>query len=167
MVNPGGTGRPRFAISARPAPLPPRMSRMAAEPSARPGPKKYTHRSSAGTGASDRERMQRRGVPRPRQIVFRYVGGVVAREAGVAEVRRIAPGRAQHAVERQIAERIYAQVRADLRDTVVRRAQLLLAGRVDAVIARSGDRRRRPAQVHLRRTRLADQLDQRPARGPT
>src|SRR5256886_12560615 len=105
MVKPGGTGRPRFAISARPAPLPPRMSRMAAEPSARPGPKKYTHRSSAGTGASDRERMQRRGLPRTRQIVFRYVGGVLAREAGESEDRQIAPGRAQHAVERQIAER--------------------------------------------------------------
>src|SRR5436189_11268 len=49
MVKPGGTGRPRFAISASPAPLPPRMSRMAAEPSARPSPKEYTHRSSAGT----------------------------------------------------------------------------------------------------------------------
>src|ERR1043166_9201450 len=96
MVNPGGTGRPRFAISARPAPLPPRMSRMAAEPSARPGPKKYTHRSSAGTGASDREGMQRRGVPRPCHIVVRDVGGVVAREAGVTEVRRIAPGRTEH-----------------------------------------------------------------------
>src|SRR5438874_2675080 len=47
IVNPGGTGRPRFAISASPAPLPPRMSRMAAEPSARPSPKEYTHRSSA------------------------------------------------------------------------------------------------------------------------
>src|SRR5437867_4224019 len=49
MVNPGGTGRPRFAISARTAPLPPRMSRIAAEPSARPSPNEYTHRSSAGT----------------------------------------------------------------------------------------------------------------------
>src|SRR2546430_14747249 len=49
MVKPGGTGRPRFAISARPAPLPPRMSRIAAEPSARPGPKKYTQRARDGT----------------------------------------------------------------------------------------------------------------------
>src|SRR5438552_14241244 len=162
MVNPGGTGRPRFAISARPAPLPPKISRMAAEPSARPGPKKYTHRSSAGTGASDREGMQRRGVPRPCQIVFWYVGGVVAREAGVAEVRRISPGRAQHAVERQIAERIYAQVRADLRDTVVRRDQLLLAGRVDAVIARLGARRRRHAYGRPRGTGPATQLGQSP-----
>ena len=30
MVKPGGTGMPRFVISARPAPLPPRMSFMAA-----------------------------------------------------------------------------------------------------------------------------------------
>src|SRR5256885_16093500 len=90
MVKPGGTGRPSSAISARPAPLPPRISRMAAEPSARPGPKKYTHRSSAGTGPSDREGEQRRGVPRPRQIV-RNVGGVVAREAGVTEIGGVAP----------------------------------------------------------------------------
>src|SRR5436189_108737 len=46
MVKPGGTGSPRFAISASPAPLPPKMSRIAAEPSARPSPKEYTHRST-------------------------------------------------------------------------------------------------------------------------
>src|SRR5438552_18323579 len=108
MVNPGGTGRPRFAISARPAPLPPKISRMAAEPSARPGPKKYTHRSSAGTGASDREGMQRRGVPRPCQIVVWYVGGAVARDACVTEVRLSAPARTQPPLVRLIAERIHA-----------------------------------------------------------
>src|SRR5437660_7823067 len=167
IVNPGGTGRPRFAISARPAPLPPRMSRMAAEPSARPGPKKYTHRRSAGTGASDREGMQRRGVPRPRQIVFRNVGGVVAREAGVTEVRGIAAGRLEHPVEREVAERVDAQVGADLLDAVARRDQLFLTGRVDAVIAGPGDRRRRHAEMHLRGTGLADELPQSPARGPT
>src|ERR1044072_3488706 len=43
MVKPGGTGNPRFAISASPAPLPPRRSRMAAVPSARPSPKPETH----------------------------------------------------------------------------------------------------------------------------
>src|SRR5262249_43988283 len=43
MVKPGGTGRPRFAISARPAPLPPSRSRMPARPSALPLPKLSTH----------------------------------------------------------------------------------------------------------------------------
>src|SRR6266481_2906730 len=43
MVKPGGTGRPRFAISARPAPLPPRRLRICARPSALPLPKLYTH----------------------------------------------------------------------------------------------------------------------------
>src|SRR6516225_4690720 len=43
MVNPGGTGRPRLAISARFAPLPPRRSRMPALPSALPSPKPKTH----------------------------------------------------------------------------------------------------------------------------
>ena len=35
----GGTGRPRFAISASPAPLPPSRLRIEALPSARPSPK--------------------------------------------------------------------------------------------------------------------------------
>src|SRR5215831_2958377 len=43
MVKPGGTGKPRFAISARPAPLPPRRLRISARPSAFPFPKLYTH----------------------------------------------------------------------------------------------------------------------------
>src|SRR5712692_2398236 len=43
MVKPGGTGRPRLAISARLAPLPPRRSRRPALPSALPSPKVNTH----------------------------------------------------------------------------------------------------------------------------
>src|SRR5438045_7777271 len=43
MVKPGGTGRPRFAISARLAPLPPSKSRISALPSARPSPNVNTH----------------------------------------------------------------------------------------------------------------------------
>src|SRR3954447_4821067 len=43
MVKPGGTGRPRLAISARLAPLPPSRSRRPALPSALPSPKVYTH----------------------------------------------------------------------------------------------------------------------------
>src|SRR3954467_10030618 len=43
MVKPGGTGRPRLAISARLAPLPPSRSRMLALPSALPSPKVNTH----------------------------------------------------------------------------------------------------------------------------
>src|SRR5260221_4538284 len=43
MVKPGGTGRPRLAISARPAPLPPRGLRMSAWLSALPLPKPKTH----------------------------------------------------------------------------------------------------------------------------
>ena len=39
MVNPGGTGRPALVISARPAPLPPRMSFILPLPSALPPPK--------------------------------------------------------------------------------------------------------------------------------
>src|SRR3954454_18035418 len=43
MVKPGGTGRPRLAISARLAPLPPSRSRMLALPSALPSPNVNTH----------------------------------------------------------------------------------------------------------------------------
>src|SRR6185312_2234331 len=43
MVKPGGTGKPRLAISARLAPLPPRRSRRPAFPSALPSPKVNTH----------------------------------------------------------------------------------------------------------------------------
>src|SRR5471030_3077895 len=43
MVKPGGTGRPRLAISARLAPLPPSKSRRPALPSALPSPKVNTH----------------------------------------------------------------------------------------------------------------------------
>src|SRR5271169_5708559 len=43
MVKPGGTGRPRLAISARLAPLPPNRSRRSALPSALPSPNVNTH----------------------------------------------------------------------------------------------------------------------------
>jgi hypothetical protein len=43
IVKPGGTGRPRFDISARFAPLPPKRFRIPASPSALPSPKPYTH----------------------------------------------------------------------------------------------------------------------------
>src|SRR5258707_13238753 len=48
MVKAGGTGRARLAISARPAPLPPRRLRMSARPSASPLPKPKTHFDLAG-----------------------------------------------------------------------------------------------------------------------
>src|ERR1700694_2963361 len=43
MVKPGGTGSPRFAISAKLAPLPPSKSRNPALPSALPSPNVNTH----------------------------------------------------------------------------------------------------------------------------
>jgi hypothetical protein len=43
IVNPGGTGRPAFVISARPEPLPPSSSFIVRLPSAFPFPKKYTY----------------------------------------------------------------------------------------------------------------------------
>src|SRR4051794_7083871 len=52
MVKPGGTGRPRLAISARLAPLPPSRSRMLALPSALPSPKVKTHLPDFATSAA-------------------------------------------------------------------------------------------------------------------
>src|SRR5580698_3279228 len=52
MVKPGGTGRPRLAISARLAPLPPSRSRRSALPSALPSPKVKTHLSDFGAAAT-------------------------------------------------------------------------------------------------------------------
>src|ERR1700754_2987956 len=52
MVKPGGTGRPRLAISARLAPLPPRRSRRPALPSALPSPKVNTHLPDFTTSAA-------------------------------------------------------------------------------------------------------------------
>src|ERR1700743_1463682 len=57
MVKPGGTGRPRLAISARLAPLPPSRSRNVALPSALPSPNVNTHlpdltASAAGLGTT-------------------------------------------------------------------------------------------------------------------
>src|SRR3990172_7350117 len=43
IVKPGGTGMPRLVISARSHPFPPRRSRIPADPSAFPPPKKYTY----------------------------------------------------------------------------------------------------------------------------
>src|SRR5271168_1614108 len=52
MVKPGGTGRPRLAISARLAPLPPSRSRRPALPSALPSPKVNTHLPDFATSAA-------------------------------------------------------------------------------------------------------------------
>src|SRR4051794_14729029 len=53
MVKPGGTGRPRLAISARLAPLPPSRSRISALPSALPSPNVNTHLPAlVATGAA-------------------------------------------------------------------------------------------------------------------
>src|SRR3954451_4550850 len=53
MVKPGGTGRPRLAISARLGPLPPSRSRISALPSALPSPNVNTHLPAlAATGAA-------------------------------------------------------------------------------------------------------------------
>jgi hypothetical protein len=62
-------------------------------------------------------------------------------EAGVTEAIRPARNGLQHAVQRQVAERIDANELRDLVDRVVGGDQFFPIGRVDAVVARSDDGR--------------------------
>src|SRR2546430_17246221 len=89
---------------------------------------------------------ERGGVAGPLELLG-DIRRVIAREAGVTEVGRIAAGGPQHAVQREIAERVHAEVIADLCDAVARPNQLVPAGRVDPVIARPGDGRRSDAEM--------------------
>src|SRR5262245_58296370 len=84
---------------------------------------------------------------------------VSAGEARVAEVRRVGAGGLQHAVEREITERVGAEIAADLLYRVAGADQLLARGRVDAVVAGPLDGRRRDAHVHRLGAGAADHLD--------
>src|SRR6266480_6949541 len=137
-VKPGGTGRPRFAISARPAPLPPRMSRIAAEPSARPGPNEYTKRSTEGNRLQSNRRRERGRVAVGRDVLGDG-GGIIAGETGVAELAGVAARGPQHAVQGEVTQRFDPEVRADLLYGVGGRDQLLPRRRVDPVVAGAGD----------------------------
>src|SRR5262249_23519476 len=63
-------------------------------------------------------------------------------EAGVTEVAWFVARGLEHAVQREIAERIGAEVPLDLLHLVAGADELLARGRIDAVIARPLDRRR-------------------------
>src|ERR1700719_718647 len=83
MVKPGGTGSPRFAISARLAPLPPSRSRITALPSALPPPKEYTHLAAgalAGAGLMA-EGLDREGLGATRFTLTRGAPIADGREA--------------------------------------------------------------------------------------
>src|SRR5262249_47044651 len=90
---------------------------------------------------------------------------VGAREARVTEAAGIAAGGLQHAVERQIAERIGAEITADLVDLMTGGDQLLARRRVDPVVTRPLDRRRRDPHVDLARARAAEHAHDLAARG--
>src|SRR2546422_2399236 len=76
---------------------------------------------------------------------------VVPGEAGVTELARVGAGRFEHPVEREVAERVGAQVASDLLGNVTRADQLLPRRGIDAVVARPLDRRRRDPHVDLLR----------------
>src|SRR6202795_2536173 len=90
---------------------------------------------------------------------------VLPREASVAEMGRIVAGGLEHAVQREVAERVRAEILLDLRHLVARPDQLLAGRRVDAVIAGPLDGRRRDAHVHLAGPGGPDHLDDLSARG--
>src|SRR6267142_498507 len=90
---------------------------------------------------------------------------VLPREAGVTEVGRVVAGGLQHAVQREVAERVRAEILLDLRHLVARADELLAGRRVDPVIAWPLNGRRRDAHVHLAGTRDPHHLDDLAARG--
>src|SRR5215510_10156988 len=73
---------------------------------------------------------------------------VVAGEAGVAEMRRIVPRRLQHAVEREVAQGVGAQIATNLFHVVTGTDQLLAGRGIDPVVTRPLDRRRRDPDVN-------------------
>src|SRR5688572_9546856 len=101
MVNPGGTGIPRFVISARFAPLPPSTRFMSRVPSARPAPKKYTDFLVPSFVVVTAGALT--ATPEPELVgVSRWRRRVVTGEAGMAEPVRAVRHRLQHAFEREI-----------------------------------------------------------------
>src|SRR5258708_12834588 len=68
-------------------------------------------------------------------------------EAGVTEALGVAAGRLEHSLQGEIAERVGAEIAADLLDVVAGPDQLLARRRVDAVVARPLDRR--PPDPHV------------------
>ena len=76
--------------------------------------------------------------------------------------RAVAAGRVEHPLEREVAQRVHAEVAADLLVAVVGGDQLLAGRRVDAVVAGPGDRRRGEPEVHLAGAGRADHLHQPP-----
>src|SRR3981081_3611035 len=87
MVKPGGTGRPRLAISARLAPLPPSKSRRPALPSALPSPKVNTPLPDF---AEWRARLQRAAGPVVGGLAWSFwgeeSGGAVFARAGADDL---------------------------------------------------------------------------------
>src|SRR2546426_9092875 len=90
--------------------------------------------------------------------------GVLVGVAGGTE-RSALTDRAVHPFERQIAERVGADVAADLVDTVRRGDELRAARRIDAVVAGADGRRTGDAHVHLARPGRTDHRDDLPAGG--
>ena len=84
--------------------------------------------------------------------------GYVPGQAGAAEALGGALDGELQALEREVGQRVGAEVRADLLDAAAGGDQLVVPGHVDAVEAGRDDRRRGDAQVHLERARLAQHL---------
>src|SRR6266508_1870314 len=132
MVKPGGTGTPRFVISARLAPFPPSILFMSRVPSATPLPKKKTDCVIVSAAASEAELLR----------IRRRRRRIIAGEAGVAESARPSRYGLQHSIQRQISERVDAERVGNGADFEICGDQLFAVWSVDAVIARSRYRRR-------------------------
>src|SRR5262245_40549833 len=101
------------------------IRRTASSPASMSTPaERYVSRFTAGSGIEETQLGSRVGFD---------ADAVGAGETRVAEVRRIGTGGLQHAVEREVAERVGTEIAADLLHRVTGADQLLARGRVDAV----------------------------------
>src|SRR5215813_1923421 len=91
---------------------------------------------------------------------------VLPGEARVTEMTGVVARGLEHAVQREIAERIGAEVPLDLLHLVAGPDELLARRRVDAVVARPLDGRGGDAHVHLAGARRPHHLDDLAARRP-
>ncbi len=83
---------------------------------------------------------------------------VLTAEAGIAVIAARAADRLIDALEREVVQRVGAQLGADLRHRSAVGDHLLARGHVDPVVARMLDRRRRDPQVHLGGAGVAQHL---------
>src|SRR5215470_2018673 len=153
-----------MVTKAAKAPIPPRTSGRRVEAASGPIRRTASSPAAMSTPASRYVSGSMNSRLRFEQFQLRDVPGVEADlilpgEAGVTEVAGIVTRGLEHAVQREIAERICANVPLDLLHFVAGADELLASGRINAVVARPLNGRGGDAHVHLARTGRPHHLD--------